>query len=110
KHRTLWIVDLRDALGQVFFVSTKQIWDDAVYECKMVRDFLAEHKVKLNLLPEEEVWVLEISDKSPVVEEHQLQKFRVESAGEFGPWEYDGNKIAAKPPVFNENIYTFLTE
>jgi predicted glutamine amidotransferase len=30
EHRPLWIVDLRDLLGQIFFVSTPEIWIDSV--------------------------------------------------------------------------------
>lgn len=109
QYRSLWLVDLRELLGQVFFVSTKAIWDDAIKECNPAKSLLSKHKVKLVELPTEEVWVMEISDDEPVVTDEQLYQFEVEPIGDFEPWEHDGEKFEAKAPNLHENIYTDLT-
>lgn len=47
EHRPLWVADLQDSLGQVFFCSTPEIW------------FHASHKFKnvlLQEIPDHEVW------------------------------------------------------
>ena len=58
-HRTLWIVDLREKLGQVFFCSTADIWQAAV----------PDSGEKLTLLPCEEVWFFDL---------HEVKKYPLE--------------------------------
>jgi predicted glutamine amidotransferase len=57
RHRPLWISDMRETLGQIFFVSEPTIWEDSVYEMKPNKFF---KKQKLIEIPEEEVWYIKI--------------------------------------------------
>ena len=57
KYRSLWLIDLRDALGQLFFCSTKEIWSSAVQRSR----FRLNEKVKLLSLPANEVWSLSLN-------------------------------------------------
>lgn len=59
KHRSLWVVDLRSVLGQVFFCSTPDIWQDALAECNTSLGSVQ----KLIELPPEEVWHFQINNK-----------------------------------------------
>jgi len=60
RHRSLWAVDLRHSLGQIFFCSTPEIWREALSVCKPFR------KQKLVEIPEEEVWFFEVGEKQQV--------------------------------------------
>lgn len=60
KHRSLWIVDLRAPLGQIFFCSTPDIWQDALADCKTSLGSVQ----KLIELPPEEVWHFQINGKA----------------------------------------------
>ncbi|NIQ12988.1 MAG: hypothetical protein GTO02_00820 [Candidatus Dadabacteria bacterium] len=49
-HRSLWIVDLRESLGQIFFCSTPEIWHLSIHRCRNI----SKHTL-LEVKPEE-VW------------------------------------------------------
>lgn len=59
KHRSLWLIDLREPLGQVFFCSTPDIWQDALSECGSALGSIQ----KLIELPTDEVWHFDINSK-----------------------------------------------
>jgi hypothetical protein len=71
KHRTLWVIDLREYLGQVFFCSTPDIWQDAIVKSKIK----IMHKQKLIELPPEEIWHLSVNNKNPYVK--SVDKYKV---------------------------------
>lgn len=73
KHRPLWIIDVRDLLGQIFFVSDPLIWKSAVKDCAL--DKFVFHSQKLVELPTEEIWHTKISSTNTTPE--ILQKFAV---------------------------------
>jgi predicted glutamine amidotransferase len=110
QFRTLWLIDLREQLGQVFFASTKEIWDRAREECLPAKNLLSKQKIKLVELPTEEVWVMEISKDNPVVTDETLHQFEVESTGDYETWNHDGKVHEAVAPTYHENIYTKLAE
>lgn len=110
KYRSLWIFDLREMLGQVFFVSTPQIWQMAIDECRGLKNTLRKKNVKFIELPTEEIWLLEIDGKHPTVTDNQLHKFEVEATGDYEAWEFSGEQIKATPPKFNECVHTCLNE
>lgn len=72
KHRPLWISDMRETLGQIFFVSEPSIWEESVAEMRSNKFF---KKQKLIEVPEEEVWYISmgIKDKVP----SNIQRFQV---------------------------------
>jgi len=63
EHRSLWLVDMRDELGQIFFCSTPEIWDE-----------VATFKKTLIELPPEEVWFFLYPSNTPLDDEH-LHRF-----------------------------------
>ncbi len=77
-HRPLWIADMRDTLGQVFFFSCPTIWYDALRDCQEVRQFLTKQQ-KLIEIPTEQVWFFEIDAKRPIVQAGQYSKFKIKS-------------------------------
>jgi len=52
-HRSLWLVDLRESLGQIFFCSTPEIWNQSIARHKNV------YKHALLEVKPEEVWCFE---------------------------------------------------
>lgn len=93
-HRTLWLVDVREELGQVFFCSTGEIWKAAFTASGLNKVF--KKQIKLIELPTEEIWLLQIDDQNTIVD--KVKKFEVVSKGKVA-WEHEGEqiKIAQKP-------------
>ena len=73
RHRPLWLIDMREYLGQIFFVSEPTIWENAVHECSGIKNVTKTQK--LIELPVEEIWSFKISDQetSPI----NVQKYEV---------------------------------
>lgn len=97
-HRSLWIIDLQDILGQTFFCSTSEIWNNALKSYKIKE--LLNKRIRLVELPPEEVWCFQMEPW------HQLtcgdlgeKRFNVERMG----WkEFDSERVlikAANKPV-----------
>lgn len=57
KHRPLWLVDVRDFLGQVFFVSDPNFWQEAVKDAPYAKQI--KRCQKLVEIKPEEVWLFE---------------------------------------------------
>lgn len=98
RHRPLWIVDLRDALGQVFFVSEPSIWEEAVRECSGVKHLVRSQK--LIELPIEEVWHFKITSENICPD--KVQRYEVCKEPELMPWIFDGEKVVpnCQPQTF----------
>ena len=100
KFRSLWLIDLRKYLGQVFICSTPEIWHDAIKRCKLASPLLKK-KIKMIELPTEEVWMLRTTPECPVLTDANLRKFDVCQGG-FSTFEHTGEKLPIrqnKPPV-----------
>jgi hypothetical protein len=108
KFRSIWIVDMRRYLGQIFFCSTPEIWQSAAQSCREVRTFIRK-KIKLIELPPEEIWVMECSDQKPVVENAQVRKFDVFPQG-YHTFEYTGSPIGIPKNKPVAEVYTKLDE
>jgi len=87
RHRPLWIVDMREPLGQVFFVSEPTIWEDAVHECSGIKSLARTQK--LIELPTEEIWEFKITLEETTPK--NVQRFEVCKEGST-PWQFDGKK------------------
>lgn len=98
-HRPLWMADLRELLGQVFFFSVPDIWDEAVQECFGFKNITKSQK--LIELPDDEIWCLKISDNNLSV-----QRFEVRKEEELIPWVFDGNKISFPQQASSFQIIT----
>ena len=108
KYRTLWLIDLREQLGQIFFCSTPDIWTFAANECAAIQPFIKK-KVKLAELPTEEVWSLTISPEQPVVKTNMIRKFEVEPDG-YEEWEHDGDPLPIIQRKTTTGIFTKLDD
>lgn len=99
RHRPLWVVDMRELLGQVFFVSEPRIWETAVRACGGFRNI--SQTQKLIELPVEEVWFFKADDNTlPTV-----QRYEVEKSDDVTPWSFDGERVGLTPnpkPVNDE--------
>ena len=103
RWRSLWLADLRQNLGQIFFFSTPDIWEEAVWFCDEARSYLK--RTKMIELPPEEIWQFTYSQN-----EFKRSYFEVKASGNFKPWAFDGQlvKIQKKEPVCK--IVTILND
>lgn len=65
EYRPLWVVDVKEDLNQIFFVSEPSIWFESIEECKF-----RPKKQKLLEVPTEEIWKIQNNlevEKSPVI-------------------------------------------
>ena len=76
EHRPLWVADMRDTLGQIFFFSEDDIWWDAVNECPLIEKYLNQGQ-KMYEMPTEEIWFFEVNEGAPVVSQDYFQKFNI---------------------------------
>jgi predicted glutamine amidotransferase len=102
QHRSLWIVDLRDSLGQIFFCSTPEIWQEAIQDSG--RHLLG--RQKLIELPPEEVWFFQITAQQKQVQD--VCRFRVERDKEQKQWIDNGTTYPVQQVPVNINLVTRL--
>lgn len=97
KYRSLWLVDLRDALGQLFFCSTKEIWSAATQRL----NFRLNNKVKLLSLPTDEVWSLQLDGN---IDNMSINVFSVVPEGEYRRWQPDETVHIEKGTAISEIV------
>jgi glucosamine 6-phosphate synthetase-like amidotransferase/phosphosugar isomerase protein len=108
-QRPLWLADLREGLGQVFFFSSPDIWYRAMEACSdavkaIVRD------QKLIEIPANEVWALNVNDQNPHMSSHgQFYRFEMEVKNTGKDLDAD-EFIHVQPPKSNIKIVTELLE
>jgi len=76
EHRPIWVADMRDTLGQIFFFSEDKIWWDAVQDSPLVTKYLNKGQ-KMYEMPTEEIWFFEVNEGAPVVSQDYFQKFNI---------------------------------
>jgi hypothetical protein len=98
--RPLWAVDAREHLGQIFFVSTPEIWAAALRECPQALSILGGRKHTIRELPTEEAWYFSVDDDHPTVEGqgHGHYRFVLDGKNEFTPWDEKGPIFPILPP------------
>lgn len=74
--RPIWIADLRDVLGQIFFFSSPGIWFSAISENTSFDENIFNHQ-KLIEMPSNEVWFLKINKNNGIVSKENVNKFRL---------------------------------
>jgi len=105
RHRSLWLVDLRSTLGQIFFCSTPEIWQEAVQDAN--RQLLG--RQKLIEIPPEEVWYFQVSPPDYHVKE--VRRFQVVKDGEQQQWVDNGAPYPIQQkPVAGLKVHTKLNE
>jgi hypothetical protein len=89
--RTLWLLDLRKTLGQMFFCSTPELWLQAMGDCPKLWDHVSRKSKFIEVLPEQ-LWVF---TKRPgaEVENSDIHKFEIKQNG-VSLFEYEGTPIA----------------
>lgn len=101
RHRPLWIVDMREQLGQVFFVSEPAIWEEAIYDCSAIKSL--SRTQKLIELPIEEIWQFKITAQEVCPKNVQRYEVCKESST---PWQFDGKKF---DPVHRNGSFEVIT-
>jgi hypothetical protein len=98
--RTLWLIDLREALGQYFFVSTDDIWQEAIQSLPNVQEYLKKSKKMMIEMPANEVWALEINPQEPIVTDDNFHRYSIEKEGTH-EWQEEDEmvKIPMEKPV-----------
>jgi glucosamine 6-phosphate synthetase-like amidotransferase/phosphosugar isomerase protein len=108
EKRPLWIADLRELLGQVFFFSSPDIWYKAL-EGNSELAGIDWGSQKLIELPSNQVWYFTIDEKNRVVIDDNLHKFKLETKStgvDFQKGEYK----SIKSKKINLDIITDLNE
>lgn len=104
RHRSLWLVDLRSTLGQIFFCSTPEIWQDAIQDSD--RSLLG--RQKLIEIPPEEVWYFQITAQERKVKE--VHRFQVEKDKEQQQWVDNGVPCPIQQQSTSVNVITKLND
>ena len=60
EYRPLCTIDLQDILGQIYFCSTPEIWENTLLDKKLKH--ILKKRMKLITLPPKELWVYELND------------------------------------------------
>lgn len=90
--RELWVVDLRDSLGQLFFCSDPDIWIKATTQHSHLKQFSFSDFIEL---PTREIWSMQITGIEPVVTDDSWSTYEVK-AGEKQTWKSNGQKVPIK--------------
>lgn len=86
RHRPLWVADMRDALGQVFFFSSPDIWHHAVSRHDELRK-ICWNSQKLAEVPSHQIWYMTIDQEDGFVTNDNLFKFDVKVSPEGKDWD-----------------------
>lgn len=101
--RPLWVADMRDTLGQVFFFSTPDIWYHAVSDSQVLKN-VAWGRHKLVEMPPGQVWLMKIDKEHPQLVDDNFFKFGLGTTG--STKEMPVGKKAILPPKVQLNIVT----
>jgi len=108
EKRPLWAADLRETLGQIFFFSSIDIWNQAVTDCDYLKEIGPQ---KLAELPINEVWGLKIDDQNPIITDENFHRIKMKIDRSFS---YDWIAGTEKKPIqskkMNLSIVTDLDE
>lgn len=77
EKRPLWVADLRDVLGQIFFFSSPEIWYDALDDNKYLKD-QCWGSCKLIELPDKQIWCFSLDESKDILNEN-IFKFLVKN-------------------------------
>lgn len=94
EFRNICVVDLLDKLGQVFFVSTPEIWHNSIKNIELGFDY------QIIQLPTEEVYLFELN------EQVNLTRYQIQSEG-IQNWQVD-KFLSFEKPKIDQNVHTNL--
>lgn len=97
QHRPIWLADVREKLGQIFFFSEPSIWEEAVTECSVLRNFTSGQKIIE--IPHHQIWSFKLQGSQ--VQNCDIERYEVHKK-ETKIWEYDGlyHKLNKDEPYF----------
>jgi len=105
EQRPLWIADLRNELGQIFFFSSPDIWTRSIYSNDILKNQLKNNQ-KLIEIPHGEIWHFYIDEKNRHPSDEQLYRFKINIESKI---ELEKNEfISIKPSKLNLKIITNL--
>lgn len=73
--RPLWLADLRESLGQIFFFSSPDIWYKAVIDDSKLVEVC--QNAKLIEVPPQQVWYFRITPECPTVTPENVLRFKI---------------------------------
>jgi len=93
-HRPLWVADLREILGQVFFFSEPSIWKDSIRDSGLIEL----HKTKIVEIPNDEVWHFNIDSHTQYAD---VPRRYLVSRSVSKLWNHQGGKL----PMIVDDVY-----
>jgi hypothetical protein len=105
QYRPIWLVDMRELLGQIFFFSEPNIWEEAVNECGNFKSSIKSQK--LIEIPHGQIWFFRTTDN----EQNPISVSKFEAVKEnTQPWQFDGGRFELKTNEPRFNVITELNE
>lgn len=110
EDRPLYVIDIRDRLGQIFFCSTDDIWRKALTHCPTARQFIGRRWCIE--MPADEIWYFNTNNETEgVVSDTSCKKISITKGHVWRPLEDIDNPFpvieAAKPPF---SVISYLNE
>ena len=106
EQRPLWLIDLRESLGQVFFFSEPEIWYRAISSHSCLRSEFGDSS-QLVEMPIHQVWYLKVDKDNPHVVNDNFFKFEVEINPTTKKWKA-GEKITILENKADVSVITNL--
>lgn len=104
EKRPLWVADLREALGQIFFFSSPDIWYQAITDASRIVKELCSDTQKLMEVPDGEIWFFQLDHINKHISNmEQIQRFEVEVKDNKN-WEYTGDQVKIKEPKVDLSV------
>ena len=95
--RPLWIADLRETLGQVFFFSSPDIWYRAIASSDNLKKVCSGSE-KLIEIPVQQVWFFQINEKNPSINSSsEFYRFDMNVSEKGEKWEADKLRVVKAP-------------
>lgn len=111
EHRPLWMADLRESLGQLFFFSSPEIWYSAMEASSKTLNNICAKDLKLHELPVSEAWFFTIDKENPSFESlNQMHRFHVNVKDTGRPWNHDVVLEIKEPEANLELITQIVTQ
>lgn len=106
EKRPLWIADLRDLLGQIFFFSSSEIWAHALSLSKN-RKLLGNQKI--GEMPPHEIWSFRITNEDQIVSKENFLRIRMSvDKKTYTEWDDKCTKIAVSKEKLKLSIVSDL--
>lgn len=107
-RRPLWLADVRDMLGQVFFFSSPDIWYQSILASENLKR-ISSNIQGLIELPADQVWVFRIDESRPMlVDPNQIERFEIETKSTGKTWQA-GSVCEIPSPKVSLDVVTPLT-